>query len=93
MKIKSTFKFPINCTSGKTIERTTLTSTPIVVDGVASNLPPVEKGTTWLVNAVVFNSTDRKDFIMFDPEKTIRDENGATTQGGWLGRNEEKGNF
>lgn len=94
MRIKSTFRFDVKTAQGGTIEKTALTTTPLVVDGVVSNEPPQEDGVFWLVNAAVFTASSRQDFIMLDQAKTVRDSEGkAVAQGGWIGKNGEKGDF
>jgi hypothetical protein len=84
--IKSTLAFAAATTSG-TLEKSTLSVAPSVVNGQLTNEPPVEKGTLWLVNAMVFGASTRPDFVMFDAAQTVRDgENKAIAQGGYVMR-------
>jgi len=92
MKILSTLGFDaqIQAADGSrsTLPKSTLTANPTVTDGVAANLPPIMPGVFWLVNGVVFATTDRPDFVMFAPALTVRDAEGkAVAQGGYIARN------
>jgi hypothetical protein len=67
---------------------------PIVKDGTVTGLPPKMDGVKVLVNGIVFGASDRDDLVMFDPQKTERDENlRAVAQGGWIGKNGDFGDF
>jgi hypothetical protein len=71
-----------------TLPKSTLSvAPPSVTNGIAENLPAPATGVLWLVNGVVFNATDRPDFVMFAPELTVRDSEGkAAAQGGYIDR-------
>ena len=91
--IKSTFGFAVATTNG-TIEKSTLSVAPSVVNGQLTNEPPVEKGVLWLVNAMVFGASTRTDFVMFDAAQTVRDAEGkATAQGGYVKRDGSSHSF
>jgi hypothetical protein len=91
--IKSTLGFAVATTNG-TIEKSTLSNAPSIVNGQLTNEPPVENGVLWLVNGMVFNASDRQDFVMFDSSKTVRDAEGkASAQGGYLTKSGESHDF
>ena len=91
--IKSTLIFAVTTPNG-TIEKTALSVAPSVVGGQLTNEPPVENGTLWLVNAMVFGASTRPDFIMFDNTQTVRDGEGkAIAQGGYIMRDSSTHQF
>lgn len=91
-KIKSTLAFDVQIKSKdgsmEIIEKSSLQNSPSVKDGTVSFLPEKQNDILWLVNAMVFASTDREDVVMFAPELTIRGNDGkAIAQGGYIDKN------
>ena len=85
--------FPVTTPTG-VIAPSELSVNPSLVDGKVINQPEPQEGVLWLVNALIFNNSERHDFVMFDPEKTVRDSDGrVVAQGGFLTKSGESFDF
>ncbi len=47
-------------------------SPPIVKDGVVSGIPDAQDGVAYLVNAVVFNASNRSDIMQYDAAQAVK---------------------